>query len=358
LTELSIEALRSFGRRAYEQAGMPPDDARVVVDVQLEADLRGVDTHGLQRLPWYVDRLLAGENNPRARVRVVRESPVSVLVDGDNGLGQLVCTRLMEKMVAKGAAAGLAVGASRGSNDWGCGASYPLLAARAGLVGFGTTTSVPTLAPFGSATRMTGNNPIVYAVPRRDGPPIVLDMALTPVALGKVLRAAADGQPIPAAWGFLDRDGRPTTDPEAALSGVIPAIGGYKGTGLSLVMNVLAGILPGGVHSGAVANAGGRRGQLFWVADPDLLGDRARFLDDVEAMVAQVRRAEPLPGSDGVFLPGELEARRAERALARGTISYPRSVVGAITELAGQLGIALDIGDRGRTGEGDTKGAS
>ena len=358
MTELSIEALREFGRRAYERAGMPPDDARVVVDVQLEADLRGVDTHGFQRLPWYVERLLAGDNNPRPDIRAVRESPVSVVVDGDNGLGQLVCTRLMEHTVAKAAAAGLALGASRHSNDWGCGASYPLLAARAGLVAFGTTTSVPTLAPFGSATRMTGNNPIVYAVPRRDGPPIVLDMALTPVALGKVLRAAAEGQPIPETWGFLDRDGRPTTDPEVALTGVIPAIGGYKGTGLSLVMNVLAGILPGGAHSAAVANAGGRRGQLFWVAHPDLLGDRARFLEEVEAMVAQVRRAEPLPGADGVYLPGELETRRAEQARARGAISYPRSVVEALTELAGSLGIALDTGGRGRKGAGDAEGAS
>lgn len=339
--ELPIGQLREFGRRAYEHAGMTPDDAATVVDVQLEADLRGVDTHGFQRLPWYVERLLAGDNNPRPDIRVVRESPVSVVVDGDNGLGQLVCTRLIERVIDKAKTAGLAVGATRGSNDWGCGASYPLRAAEAGLVAFATTTSVPTLAPFGARTPMTGNNPIVWAVPRRDEPPLVLDMALTPVALGKVLRALDEGEPIPQEWGFLDRDGRPTTDPAAALRGVIPAIGGYKGTGLSLMANVLAGILPGGVHSGAVANAGGRRGQLFWALDPGLFGERDRFLDEVDDMCRQVKAADPLPGSAEPFLPGELEQAHADEARTRGTLRYPAPVLDGLRALAERVGVAL-----------------
>ncbi|MGH9030885.1 MAG: Ldh family oxidoreductase [Acidimicrobiia bacterium] len=341
IEELPIGQLREFARRAYEHTGMTPDDAAPVAEVQLEADGRGVDTHGLQRLPWYVDRLLAGDNNPRPDIRTVRESPVSVVVDGDNGLGQLVCTRLMERVIELAQAAGLAVGAARRSNDWGCGASYPLRAAEAGLVAFGTTTSVPTLAPFGTRTPMTGNNPTVYAVPRRHDPPLVLDMALTPVALGKVLRAHDEGAPIPEAWGFLDRDGRPTTDPAAALRGVIPAIGGYKGTGLSLMANVLAGVLPEGVHSGAVANAGGRRGQFFWVLDPALFGERERFFDEVDAMCAQVKAAEPLPGSAGPFLPGELEQAHADEARRRGTLRYPAPVLDGLRALAERLGVAL-----------------
>jgi LDH2 family malate/lactate/ureidoglycolate dehydrogenase len=338
---LAIEQLREFGRRAYEHTGMTPDAAATVVEVQLEADLRGVDTHGLQRLPWYVDRLLSGDNNPRPDIRVVRESPVSVVFDGDNGLGQLVCTRLIERVIERASTAGLAVGAARGSNDWGCGASYPLRAAETGLVAFGTTTSVPTLAPFGTRGRMTGNNPIVYAVPRRDDPPLVLDMALTPVALGKVLRALDEGEPIPGEWGFLDRDGRPTTDPAAALRGVIPAIGGYKGTGLSLMANVLAGILPGGVHSGAVANTGGARGQLFWALDPGLFGEPDRFLDEVEEMCHQVKAADPLPGAAGPFLPGELEQAQADETRRRGTLRYPAPVLDGLRALADRVGVAL-----------------
>ena len=339
LREVPIDALRSFGERVYRHAGMPEEDARTVVEVQLTADLRGVDTHGFQRLPWYADRLLEGSNNPRPTLAVLKESAVSVLLDADNALGQLACVRLMERMIPRALDAGLAAGALRNSNDWGAGAYYPTMAAVRGLVCFGTTTSIPTLAPFGSRTRLLGNNPVVLAVPRRSEPPIVLDMALTPVALGKVLRAQAEGTGIPVEWGFLDRDGRPTADPTAALEGIIPAIGGYKGTGLSMMMNVLAGILPGGAHSSGVGV--GRRGQFFWAVSPELLGDRDRFLDEVEAMAAEIKGAEPLPGEDEVLLPGEPEQRELERRTARGAVPYPRSVVEALEELGRATGVGF-----------------
>jgi LDH2 family malate/lactate/ureidoglycolate dehydrogenase len=296
-----------------------------------------VDTHGFQRLPWYVRHLREGRNNPTPAFRVVRESPVSVVLDADNALGQLACVRLAELTIAKGRETGLAVGVTRNSNDWGCGAYYPLMAADAGFVAFATTTSVPTLAPFGGRTRMLGNNPVVYAVPRRSAAPLVLDMALTPVALGKVMRAQAEKQAIPGGWGFLDHEGRPTTDPSAALAGIIPAIGGYKGTGLSLMMNVLAGILPGSGHTSEVTL--GTRGQLMLVLSPEVFGDRDRFLDGVESMVGQVKAAEPLPGIDAVYLPGELESLQAREARARGTVRFPPSVVEELAEMAASLGI-------------------
>jgi len=340
--ELALDDLRRFGRAAYEQVGVAPVDAAIVVDVQLDADIRGVDTHGFQRLPWYVGYLRDGRYNAAPRFDVVRESAVSVLLDADGAIGQLACVRLMEHTLDKARATGLAVGGSRRSNDWGCGAHYPLMAARQGFVAFATTTSVPLLAPHGSATRLFGNNPIAHAVPRRSAPPIVLDMALTPVALGKVLRAAAEAEPVPAAWGFLDSDGRPTTDPAAALAGIIPAIGAYKGTGLALVTNVMAGILPGGSHTSAVDV--GRRGQLFLVVSPALLGDPEDFLDAADAMVAEVRAATPLPGADGVFLPGEPEERHAADVRARGTIRYPPSVAAALAEVAESLGIDSPTG--------------
>lgn len=338
--EVSLDALREFGKAVYENAGMPAADAEVVTEVQLTADLRGVDTHGFQRLPWYVAAIERGDDNPRPTFSVVRESAVHVLLDADRAVGQLACVKLMELVLAKARASGLAIGASRNSNDWGCGAYYPVMAAREGFVAFATTTSVPTLAPFGSRTRLLGNNPMAYAIPRRDAEPIVLDMALTPVALGKVLRAMTEDKIIPEKWGFLDRDGEPTTDASTALSGVIPAIGGYKGTGLSLVMNVLAGVLPGGAHSSAVE--AGARGQYFEVVSPELFGDRDAFYDAVEEMACQVTDADPLPGSPGAFLPGEIEERREAEALGRGSITYPASVVDGLRKLADRTGIKFE----------------
>src|SRR5262249_42449178 len=134
--ECALERLRAFGERVYEHAGLAAEDARTVVAVQLEADLRGVDTHGFQRLPCDVERLRRGENNPRPRLRVLKESPAALVVDADNSLGQLVCVRLMELTLAKARQTGLALGTLRNSNDWGCGAYYPMMAAAAGFVAF------------------------------------------------------------------------------------------------------------------------------------------------------------------------------------------------------------------------------
>jgi len=295
--ELELGPLRELGRAAYRKAGLTAADADTVVEVQLAADLRGVDTHGFQRLPWYVRHLQQGRNNPTPDYRLLKESPVSVVLDADNALGQLACVRLAELTMAKGREAGLAVGVTRNSNDWGCGAYYPLMAAEQGFVAFATTTSVPTLAPFGGRTRVLGNDPMVYAVPRRSAPAIVLDMALTPVALGTVMRAQAEHQAIPEEWGFLDDQGRPTTDPSAA----------------------------------------------------SLFGDGDRFLDEVESMAAQVKASTPLPGAGAVYLPGEPEALRAQEALARGTIGYPPSVVAELEEMAASLGILgpAQVGGRG-----------
>jgi LDH2 family malate/lactate/ureidoglycolate dehydrogenase len=342
--EVRIDALSRFGNAAYRSVGLRSDDAETVVDAQLDADLRGVDTHGFQRLPWYVDHLREKRNNPRPHFEVLRESASSVLLDADNALGQLACVRLVEHLIRKAVVKGVAVGTMRNSNDWGCGAYYPRLAAAAGFICFATTTSVPTLAPYGSRTRVLGNNPMVFAVPRRGRPPAVLDMALTPVALGKVMRASAEDEPIPAEWGFLDSDGRPTTDPGAALAGVIPAIGGYKGTGLAFMMNVLAGVLPGGTHSTGVGV--GRRGQFVALVSPSLFGETSSFLEGVESTVAQVKAAERLPGADGPYVPGELEDRRGADARARGTIRYPRSVARELSTMADSLGIEAPAGLR------------
>jgi L-2-hydroxycarboxylate dehydrogenase (NAD+) len=337
------EGLRTWGVAAYVAAGLGQRDAETMVENQLWSDLRGVDTHGFQRLPWYVAWLLEGRCDPKAELTIVREQTGTLVGDAGGGLGQIAVTRFTERLIAAARRSGLVVGTLRHSNDWGCGARYPVLAAEAGFVCFATTTSVPNLAPFGSRRRLLGNNPWVFAFPRRGGPPLVLDMALTPVALGKVLRARAEGTPIPQEWGFLDRDGRPTTDPDAALRGVIPAIGGYKGIGMAVVSNLLAGVLAGSAHSADVDV--GRRGQFFLLIDPGALGEPESYYRELDAMVDQFRaaKADALPGQQ-IWLPGEIEHGRLEQARARGTIDYPPSVVTALEETGRKLGVPFDVG--------------
>ena len=340
---LRVEPLRTFGTAVYEACGVPADDAAFTVEIQLTADLRGVDTHGFQRLPWYAGHLREGRYNPTPSLATIHETPVSLVVDGDGGIGQLVVARTMARTITKARETGLALGTLRRSNDWGMGAFYPMMAAAEGFVSFCTTTSPPSLAPFGGRTRMTGNNPMAFAAPRASGPPMVLDMALTPVALGKVMRARAEGREIPEEWGFQDLEGQPTTDPETGMAGVIPALGAvsaYKGTGLSLFMNTLAGALPGGDHSADVAI--GHRGQFLLVISPDLFGEADVFEAAIDEIWRQVKATEPLPGVAEVLAPGEQEQRTFEQRSASGEIAYPASTVRELMQLSEELGIPLD----------------
>ena len=339
-----LEPLRAFGAQVYEACGVPSEDAAFTVEIQLTADLRGVDTHGFQRLGWYAGHLQAGRYNPTPSLELLKETPVSHVIDGDGGIGQLVVARTMQRTIEKAKQTGLALGTLRNSNDWGMGACYPMMAAAEGFVSFCTTTSVPTLAPFGSRTRMTGNNPMAFAAPRASGPPLVLDMALTPVALGKVMRARAEGREIPEEWGFQDLEGLPTTDPETAMSGIIPALGAvsaYKGSGLSLFMNLLAGALPGGYHSKDVNI--GKRGQFLLVIDPEIFGDADVFAEAVDDMVEQLKAADPLPGVEEIFAPGEIEQRAYEERVTAGHVVYPTSTLQELRELSARMGIPLEV---------------
>ena len=157
-----LEQLRPWGIAAYSAAGMSTADATTVVDNQLWSDLRGVDTHGFQRVSWYINWFRDGSTDPKAQLQIVTETPSVVVADGSHGLGQLVITRFMEHLINVASDSGMVVGVIRNSNDWGCGANYPYMAAEAGFVCFGTTTSVPNLAPFGSRRKLFGNNPVSY----------------------------------------------------------------------------------------------------------------------------------------------------------------------------------------------------
>jgi LDH2 family malate/lactate/ureidoglycolate dehydrogenase len=298
-----IDELRPWGIAAYTAAGMSEADATTVVDNQLWSDLRGVDTHGFQRVSWYIGWFQDGSTDPRAQMEIVQETPSVVVADGNHGLGQLVITRFMEHLIEVAKTSGLVVGSRR---------------------------------------KLFGNNPIVWTFPRRDDAPIVLDMAMTPVALGKVLRARSEGKEIPEAWGFLDRDGNPTVDPDVAMKGIVPAIGGYKGIGMITASNILAGVMSGSAHTGDVAV--GRRGQFFLLMNPGVFRDIEGYYDDIENMVSQIRSAgeeDGLPGQQ-VYLPGEIEQQTMDRRRAEGVVSYPGSVVRSLKRVGDDVGVPFD----------------
>src|SRR5579863_6764428 len=235
--------LAAFITRAFVAAGLPKEDAEIIAGLMAEADLRGSDTHGVIRLPIYLRRIRAGGVNPKPNIRVVSDRLSTALIDGDNGMGHLVMRRAAELAIEKAKATGIGWVGARMSNHAGPAALYVTMPLKHDMIGLyfavGSNNHLP---PWGGAETLLGTNPMAFAVPAQDEPAIVLDMSPTVVAFGKVRLAAQRGEEMPVGW-MIDKQGEPLTDPKRMDEGHLLPIGGYKGSGLSLIIGLLAGAL-------------------------------------------------------------------------------------------------------------------
>src|SRR5215831_18688958 len=240
---VALAALAAFVKRAFEAAGLPSTEAQIVAGLMVEADLRGSDTHGVIRLPLYLRRLKAGGINRRPNIRIVQERPATALVDGDNGMGHLVMRFAATTAIAKAKQAGVAWVGARMSNHAAPAALYAMLPLAHDMIGLylavGSNNHLP---PWGAMENLLGTNPIAIAIPAAEEPAVVLDMAPTVAAFGKVRLKAQRGEAMPVGW-MIGRDGKPLTDAKRADEGLLLPIGDYKGYGLSLVIGLLAGLL-------------------------------------------------------------------------------------------------------------------
>ncbi|MGH2457888.1 MAG: Ldh family oxidoreductase [Chloroflexota bacterium] len=333
--ELSIAAVARYCFDAFAALGAPSDQARILADVLLEADLRGHADHGSALVAYYLPDVRANAVNPRPAVRVLGETPVSLVVDGDGGFGAVAASRAMDECVARARSIGVGIAAVRNSSHAFYPGYYALRAAEAGLVGFFTTTSKPAIAPTGAAERVLGQNPICYGIPADTHPPILLDVGMA-ASVAKIRIAMHEGRDLPTGWA-LDAEGQPTVDARTAMSGLLVPIGEHKGYGLALAMDALAGLA--GAPSGAAAGGHGAVGHFLWALDPRLFGPPAEFRARVDRLLDEVTIATPLPGRRPVTYPGESGARRKATALARGRIDLPESVAEAMAATARTLGI-------------------
>jgi len=314
----------------------------------VEADLRGVGSHGLQRLPVLVKRIERGLVVPGANPAVSWRTGSVLAVDGLRGFGPVAGLRAVELCVDRARRTGLALAAVGNANHLGILAPYVEAAADHGMVALAITTSEALVHPFGGRVAMIGTNPLAIAVPARPGP-LVLDMATGEVSMGRILRHARSGQPIPPGWA-LDADGEPTTDPAAAAA--ISPFGGAKGSGLGLALEVLVATLTASalgrdVHGTLDADDACNKGDVFLVADPSTLpgGSRAGA---VSAYLDAVRATPVQAGADAVRVPGD--RARAERARRqRGGVEIPDQVWHEALELARGQPAASEAGSRGAT---------
>jgi LDH2 family malate/lactate/ureidoglycolate dehydrogenase len=344
------EALAALARALFESAGVAGDDAATIARVQLEADLRGMHSHGMRAVPMYLERIRLGIINPRPQLRVTDLGSVAV-VFGDDGPGQVVASRAMRECIERAQRYRVGIALCQRSNHFGAAGYYAALAAQNDLIGFATTNGNMVLAPWGTTTPTVGNNPIAVGVPAGEEPPIVLDVAMSVVAGGKLDLAAAEGQEIPDGWA-LDSSGAPTRDLARAISGLGIPLGapaaGHKGFGLAFAMEVLAGALTGAKYGRehTIEVEDGPRpwdeGHFFLAIDPSLAMPLDAFKARIDQMIREVRAAVPLPGQPAPHAPGELGWRRREQALREG-ILLPGSIVERLRRAADEHGVAFDL---------------
>jgi ureidoglycolate dehydrogenase (NAD+) len=336
LGELAAGALRGFGLSARDAA----DASRILV----LADLFGTHTHGVSRIESYGERLDLGGIKARPDIRCERVAPSMVKVDGDNGVGPLVGYRALEAAMEIARESGMAIAFARGSNHFGPVAPYCLIAAQAGYASIICSNASTTIAPWGGRGERLGNNPLGMCVPDPAGDPIILDMAMSVVARAKIRQALARGESIPPTWA-TDRDGKPTSDPKAALEGFLLPAGGYKGYGLALMVDLLAGVLSGAAFLTQVRSwvdhpdEPQNLGHFFLLFDTKSLGAAPWLAERMREFRSIIHATPPADAAAPVLLPGEIELTNLVRQRREG-ISLDAGLVAKLEGYAARPGAA------------------
>ncbi|MBM3470950.1 MAG: Ldh family oxidoreductase [Armatimonadetes bacterium] len=335
--------LREFVASALGSAGARPDDAGLVAEGLVAADLRGVHTHGVLRAGIYVTRLRAGSINPNASLAVVRNTGPVVVVDAGAGFGIAMAARAMDLAADRAAAGGAGFVGVRNSNHCGMLAWLAMRAVARGMVGMVISNADSQVAPWGTRAKYLGTNPLAIAVPAAEEPPLVLDMATSVVPHARIQAAQSRGERIEPGWA-LDSEGRSTTDPATALRGALLPFGGPKGSGISLMIDVLAGLLTGALSGPAIAplyeqlDRPQGAGHLMLALLVEAFGSRAEFARRVDQLIREIRSLPPAEGYDRVYLPGEIEHERTLEYMRDG-IPLPDHVIEATGRLAAEVGV-------------------
>lgn len=319
-----VERLENFIQVVLCALGVQDDHARTCAVRMIEADLRGMDGHGIFRLPSYCRRIKEGGYNLKPDIRAERETSVSALVEGDNGLGQVVMTYAVELAVRKAKENGLAWIGIRGSNHSGAGGVYAALSLPYDLISmYMAIGNANHMAPWGGTDLLLSTNPIAYAIPTGEEPSIVLDIATTVASFGKVKVTAQKKEPLPPGW-MVDNKGQPLTDYKRIHEGFLLPIGGHKGYGLNFIIGSLAGILNSAAFGSAVIDfnknfkSATNTGQVYFAMRPDLFRDLDDFKAETDLRIREIRNSTPMEGAEPIRLPGEMALRREQQMRSEG----------------------------------------
>lgn len=338
--------LLAFAAAVYQRAGLPAEDARLAADTLVQADLWGHQSHGVLRLSWYVARLRSGVMQAVTRPEVVVDAGALAVIDGHDGVGQVITARAAEEATRRAKAHGIGAVAVRNSNHFGTAMYYTLMAARAGCVAFLSTNASPAMAPWGGRRKTVGTNPWSIAAPAGRHAPMVLDIANTGVARGKIYLARQKGMPIPLGWA-INAEGEPTTDPSEAIAGIILPMAEHKGYAIATMMDVLSGVLTGSRFGPEVGGPYQTEkvsgaGHLMIAVDIAAIQPLDAFQARMERLVDELKSVPLAKGYDEILYPGEHEARNDARNREAGIV-LPEDTLADLRRLAEECGLESEL---------------
>ena len=347
MPHITAAALRDFVAALYAAAGLPSEDASLVAETLVRADMWGHSSHGVMRAPWYIDRVKAGTMKPVTDPEVVVDAGAISVIDGRDGVGQVITKRAMQNAIDRAKRHGVGIVSVRDSNHHGALGWFTRMAASQGCIGILTTNGSPAMAPWGGRAKRLGNNPWSITAPAGRHAPMMLDIANTVVARGKIFLARQKGIPIADNWA-IDAQGRRTTDAVAALGGVILPMAEHKGYAITVMMDVLSGVLSGSGIMGEVngpyqAEKRSRCGHMVMALNIEAFGPLDRFQARMEEMIAGIKDTPLAEGFDEVFYPGEIEARNEARHELDGLV-LPEQTRDDLSKVAREYGVALPEG--------------
>lgn len=326
-----IEDLRVISYRLLVANQLPHDQAEIVADCFFEADICGVSTHGITILPAHLEKLQSGTYNLKPNFKVIKESDAFAVIDGDNAMGAVSAVHCMKYAIEKCKQTGIFTVFSRNCNTYGAAFYYPLLAAKAGMIGITFSNSPAAMAPWGGLEKLLGTNPFSIVVPCKERNPLIFDMATSIIAKSKINEARINNEKIPVGWA-LDEKGHATTDPLEAIKGLVLPMAGYKGYGLSLTIDILAGVLSGAAFLNNVGkfysedNKCMNVGQTFIAIDPLLVCGEG-FYETMDCYVEKVRNSKSIETKSIISIPGDNKIRNKEDSINNGVLLEKTTII-------------------------------
>lgn len=344
---IRADCLRNYCQRLFQQVGVPPAEAYINADSLVDADLKGIDSHGVSRMAIYLKRLRLGIVNPAVELKVVAESPGTAVYDACNSLGAVAACKAMEAAIGKARTTGIAFITVCNSNHYSAAAYFAQMALAHDMIGFTASNGPARIAPWGGTAAMFGTNPLAYAVPAGSELPIIADMASSVVARGKIIMAAKHEQPIPLGWA-RNRLGEDTTDAREALAGTVLPFGGPKGYTIAMMIEVLTGILAGSCFTTAIRDLYSDfdrptgTSHYFGAINLAAFGPVQEFKAAIDKFISSVKNNPRANGVAEILLPGERGLILKQQRLQSG-IPLPRLTLDSLKEEGEECGVLYDL---------------